>query len=247
MRNSKINGVRRLCLFAAVLMYMSCLASAQALRGKLTRPVDAFDSYNASPVGQLIELAQTLSVPAGIEWLEIPNEKPSPPVHMRKTALRNVVQRILAPYPGYSFDLDNGAIHVFATTLVGDKKDFLNVRFAHFRLEKVNLFQASYELSNALRDVINPRAGYGGGIGYGRNPSTGFDVRNISLLAENSTVRTILDRIAEKQGNALWVVLLKQSQMMDNGRFYAQTASVVSKEAAPDFHWEFIPLRDLKK
>src|SRR5260370_10184729 len=229
MRNSRITGV----VFAAVFVCMPCVALGQALRGKLTQPVNAFDSYNASPVGQLVDLAQTLGMPVCIEWLDVPNEKPSTPVHMRKTTPRNVLHRILSPYPGYAFDLDNGVIHVFATALVGDNRNFLNIRFGHFRLENANLYQASYELENALRDVIHPRAGYGGGVGYGRNPSTGFDVRNISLLAENSTVRTILDGIAAKQGNALWVVRLKQSQMMDNGRFYAQTASTVSKEVAP--------------
>jgi len=243
MRNSRTIRV----VFAAVVIALPSMASAQTLRNNLTQRIDTFDSYNTSPVGQLIDLAQTLGVSVGIEWLDIPDEKSSPPVHLRKTTLRNVLQRILAPYPGYSFDLTNGVIHVFSTALVRDKKNFLNIRFAQFRLERVNLFQASYELTNALRDVIQPRSGYGGGTGYGRNPSTGFDVRNINLFAKNSTARTILDLIAAKQGNALWVVRLKQNQMMDNGRFYAQTVSTVSKEAAPDFHWEFIPLKDLKK
>ncbi len=60
-------------------------------------------------------------------------------------------------------------------------------------------------------------------------------------------VRGILNKIAVAQGNALWVVRLEPNQMMSNGRFYAQSASAMGKEPAPDFHWDFIPLRDLAK
>ena len=138
-----------------------------------------------------------------------------------------------------------GVIEVFATRLARDEKNFLNIRINQFYLDRVNLYQASYELGNAIRDVVQPRPGYGGGFGHPPNPRTGFDVSNISLVTHNLAVRGVLDRIAAAQGNAVWVVRLKQSQMMSNGRFYAPTISAMSKKAALDFQWEFIPLKDL--
>jgi len=196
-------------------------------------------------VGQLIELAQASKVPMGIEWLDVLNEKPSPPQHMRRVTLRQILYSILRQYPGYTFELNNGVIEVFATRLARDEKNFLNIRIPQFHLDRVNLYQASYELGNAIRDVVQPRPGYGGGFGQPPNPRTGFDVSNISLVTHNLAVRGVLDRIAAVQGNAVWVVRLKQSQMMSNGRFYAQTVSAMNKEAALDFQWEFIRLKDL--
>jgi hypothetical protein len=49
-----------------------------------------------------------------------------------------------------------------------------------------------------------------------------------------------------RQGNALWLVRFIPWQMMANGRFYVQTASPTSRTAAADFHWEFLPLKEVR-
>jgi hypothetical protein len=81
--------------------------------------------------------------------------------------------------------------------------------------------------------------GYGGGYG-GVSRNDDFNVSKVTFSGNNLTVRQILNNIVVRQGNALWVVRLKPSQMMAN-RFYAQTVSTTRNEAAPDFHWQFIP------
>src|SRR6266576_4898188 len=203
--NSRTGRAVRLGIFTVLLISGPCLGAAQSARPSLTLQVTDFDSDNASPVGQRIELAQASKVPMGIEWLDVLNEKPSPPQHMRRVTLRQILYSILRQYPGYTFELNNGVIEVFATRLARDEKNFLNIRIPQFHLDRVNLYQASYELGNAIRDVVQPRPGYGGGFGQPPNPRTGFDVSNISLVTHNLAVRRVLDRIAAAQGNAVWV------------------------------------------
>jgi hypothetical protein len=184
----------------------------------------------------------------GIELVNESAESVAPPIHARNTTAQRIIQQIVHERPGTDFTLSGGVVHVFQTSIVTDARNFLNLQIPHFQVANENLFGAEWLLRVAIHEVLNPRpGGYGGGHGHGVPRSDTFDVRNLSFSINNATVRQILDTIAAKQRNALWVVRLKQSQMMDNGRFYAQTASAMSKEAAPDFHWEFIPLKDLKK
>jgi hypothetical protein len=236
----------RLVALATALTCLPCLANGQTIARKLAQRVASFDSTNASPVGQLIELSQAFRIPMGVEWLDEPGDKPAPPVRARNTTVRGVLTQILSRHPGYTFDSGDGIVHVSKPALARDERDFLNIRISQFQVQNVNLFQASYELANAIRDVLHPSAGYGGGTGHGPDPRTGFDVRNITFSVRNSTVRGILNRIAKEQGNAMWVVRLKQQQTMSNGRFYAQAAAATTDAIAPDFHWNFIALGNLQ-
>jgi len=184
----------------------------------------------------------------GIEWIDNSNERAPESVHARNTTAQRILQQIVQEKPGTTFRLSGGVVHVFTSSRVSDGQNFLNLRIPHFQVENESLLGAEWLLRVAIHEVLNPRpGGYGGGHGHGVPRRDTFDVRNLSFSINNATVRQILNTIAVKQGNALWVVRLKQNEMMDNGRFYAQTASMISKKSSSDFHWEFIPLRDLIK
>ncbi len=237
-----------LLVFLMSSLLPSCPVPAQGLQSKLIQKVNAFDSDSLSTVGQLIDFAQHFQIPMGIEWIDNSNERAPESVHARNTTAQRILQQIVQEKPGTTFRLSGGVVHVFTSSRVSDGQNFLNLRIPHFQVENESLLGAEWLLRVAIHEVLNPRpGGYGGGHGHGVPRRDTFDVRNLSFSINNATVRQILNTIAVKQGNALWVVRLKQNEMMDNGRFYAQTASMISKKSSSDFHWEFIPLRDLIK
>jgi hypothetical protein len=214
----------------------------------LAQRVKAFDSERSSTVGQLVDVAQRFQIPMGIELANESQESVAPPIHARNTTAQRIIQQIVQERPGTSFTVSGGVVHVFATSIVTDRRNFLNLRVSRFQVENESLFGAEWLLRVSIHQVLNPgQGGYGGGHGHGVPRNDTFDVRNVSFSVSNATVRQILNGIVAKQGNALWLVRISPSQMMANGRFYVQTASATSSTAAPDFHWEFLPLKEVRR
>ncbi len=241
--------ITKLTLPLFVMLFVVSLSSVkgQGLQSELAQRVKAFDSESASTVVQLVDFAQRFQIPMGIELANESEESVAPPIHARNTTAQRIIQQIVHERPGTGFTLSGGVLHVFATSIVNDHRNFLNLRMSHFQVEKENLFGAEWLLRVSIHQVLSPsRGGYGGGHGYGVQRTDTFDVRNLSFSINNATVRQILNGIVVRQGNALWLVRINPSQMMANGRFYVQTASATSETAAPDFHWEFLPLKEVR-
>ena len=89
---------------------------------------------------------------------------------------------------------------------------------------------------------LHPRGGYGGGWG-GVSIYKDFDVPKISFVSKDLTVRQALSKIAVAQGNALWVVRIRDRQMMEREPFYVQIPGPMQTgEPAKSFDWQFIAL-----
>jgi hypothetical protein len=245
MHPAKERAIIRLLVLIIMITCASPLVIGQTLEAKLTQNVTAFDSESSSTIDQLIAFARQFQIPMGIEWLQTTKEKPARPIHVNNASAQYVLHAILQQQPGYQYTKSDGIIHVFASSLIGDRRNFLELRVPKFKVEAENLFGAEYKLRISIQQVLHPSSGSGGGYG-GVGLKNDFDVRKITFSGTDLTVRQILNKIAAAQGNALWVVGLKQGQMMDNARFYAQTLSPTTTEAAADFHWKFMPLKENK-
>lgn len=234
-------------LFVMFFVLPSSSVTGQRLQSKLNQRVKTFDSESPSTIGQLIDFSQRFEIPLGIEWRDDSHESVAPPIHARNTTAKRILQQIVQENAGTDLILAGDVVRVFSPGIVDDDRNFLNLRIPHFQVNNESLFGADFLLRVSITEVLNPRAGgYGGGHGHGVPRSDTFDIRNLSFSLNNATVRQILSSIVARQGNALWVARIKPMQMMANGRFYVQAASATSKETAPDFHWEFIPLKQNK-
>ena len=138
----------------------------------------------------------------------------------------------------------DGIVHVFASDLISDRRNFLNLLVPIFKAKKESLIGVNYHLAQRIKLLLHPSPGFGGGYG-GVGLKNDFAVRNITFAGRNLTIRQFLSKTVALQGNALWVVRLKNSEMMKNEPFYAQTLSLTSDEVASDCSWQFIPLRKL--
>jgi hypothetical protein len=234
----------RLAFLMTLVLCSSPFVFCQTLESKLNQKVEAFDSESSSTIKQLIELAQQFQIPMGVEWLLTTDEKSVRPVHVRKALLRDVLKVIVQQQPGYQFTLRDGIVHVFATSLINDRRDFLNLVVPSFSVDNESLVGANHYLRLSIKLLLHPSPGFGGGYG-GVGLNNNFAVRNITFSGSNLTVRQILSKIAALQGNALWVVRLKSSEMMKKEPFYAQTVSFANEQVASDFAWQFIPLKEV--
>lgn len=236
-------GIRSVFAMTLVLC-ASPLVFCQTLDFKLTQKVEAFDSESSSTIQQLVDLAQKFQIPIGVEWLHTQNEKPARPIHVRNALVRDVLRKILRQQPGYQFMVRDGIVHIFASGLINDRRNFLNLVVPIFKAKEESLIGVNYHLAQRIKLLLHPSPGFGGGYG-GVGLKNDFAVRKITFAGSNLTIRQILSKTVAQQGNALWVVRMKNSEMMKNEPFYAQTISLTSDDVAPDFSWQFIPLRKL--
>ncbi len=230
----------------------SCFpSSGETIGSLLSKEINVFDSKKTRLPEQLVELARGYHIPMGIEAIYDPDAKPSPPIHLEKATLEEVLSRIVQQNPGYSWQATEGVVHVFSESVVSDPKNFLNLRIPEFKAERESLLFASGLLKLKIEMYLHPERfthGYGGGSGYGLDPTSGFDVPNITLDSQYLSIREILNRLILLNGNALWVVNFIPGSMMQEEDFLAQTYYLFpAREAIRGFYWDLIPLGAKKK
>jgi hypothetical protein len=230
-------------LSIALLVVYGCgtYTSGQTLEEKLAQRVDTFNSVGKSIPLQLIEVAQRFNIPMGIEWSDDSDGKGTSQVQGRDITVGALLSQILAQQPGYEFRLDDRVVHVFATRLLDDQYNFLNIRLREFSLEKANMAAARFHLWGAIVSHLHPRGGYGGGWG-GISMYKDFDAPKITFGCKDLTVRQALTKIVAAEGNALWVVRISERQMMESEPFYVQIPGPEAGEPSKSFDWQFIAL-----
>jgi hypothetical protein len=229
-------------IIAAVLVLTHLApASEQSLADRLTRRVDTFESESDSTVEQLIELARRFHIPMGIEWVDEPSLRRARPVRVTGTTVRGALRQVIRQLPGYGFTLRDGVVHVYKSSMLTDRRNFLNIRFPEFGYEGQSLSAGSHWLRVRIGLLLHPGQGFIAGYG-GFSADRDFDLPRISFSGENMSVRRILSKMAAKQGNALWVIGLKPNQLMEGEPYYAQIPGSKRGQASSAFAWQFIPL-----
>jgi hypothetical protein len=232
----------RLSIAVLILSGVVSFTQGQTLESKLALQVDNFDSETKSIPLQLIEAAQRFNIPMGIEWSDSSRADAPSPQPIRHTTVGRLLSQILAQQPGYELRLEDGVVHVFSRSLLEDQCNFLNIRLREFSLEKANMAAARFHLWGAIISHLHPQGGYGGGWG-GVSMYKDFDVSRITFTCQNVTVRQALSKIVVAQGNALWVVRIRERQMMEGEPFYVQIPSPTEAgQSAQSFDWQFIAL-----
>lgn len=231
---------------------------------KLAQTAD-FVPHGASPLEQLIEVAQHYKLPLGIEWIEQTEAAAPQPSLSPGATVEDLLNAILKNAEGYRVALENGVLHVNRPALADDPLNLLNLRIPRFDVKGQNLFVAQSKLRLAMLMTLFPKEfkrGYISDSGY--PPGHVFDVKNISVSGRNLSVRDILDSIASSSGNALWVVRLdyapsgrpgapltlksvnlggqRASGLRAKGRTDSHRTPNGGTSAMTEFRWDFIPL-----
>jgi hypothetical protein len=181
----------------------------------------------------------------GIEWLNGQTEAPAHSIHLQGIIVKDVISQVLDQQPGYKFTVTDGVVQIFPIQLADDPRNFLNIRFPHFGIEKVSLKEASYWLGIRIKRSLHPERNMGGGFG-GSSMVKDFDIPNITISGSDLNVRQILNKLVVAEGNALWVVRLKPPVLMEDEPFYASEVSPTTRRGSSNFVWDFMPLLERK-
>ena len=196
----------------------------QSLDARLGQRLTKYESEKTTPLEQLIELAQQFQIPMGIEWVDDSDDALTRSVNLRGTTPKDVMAQILAQKQGYTFTVEEGVVHISQISLAHDPRNFLNISFPQYTVQKASLREADYWLGVSLKRFLHPERNMGGGFG-GSRLEADFDVPMISFSGSDLTVRQILNKLVLAHGKSLWVVHLNSQLLMEGEPFYASGTS----------------------
>ena len=231
----------RLFFCLIVLIATNSATLGQSLETKLSQKLRTYDSDKSTTLEQLTEVAQRFQLPAGIEWVDKPNQQAAKPVHLRNLTLREVISAIVNEEDGYRFATVDGVLQVYALSIAEDPRNFLNIKLPIYAAKNRSLSEISYWLRVRIRMALHPERNFGGGFG-GKSAQDDFNTPTITFSVTDANVRTILSRIVVAQGNSLWIVHINPGLLMKGEPFYAQAVSPDTENSSSDFAWAFIPL-----
>jgi len=138
----RYGSIMRLVSFAVTIVvfmfWSSAIGCGQTIESRLNQPVEVFNSESRTTEEQLLDFARAFKLPVGLE-LMAGDEGLAAPIHAKDGSALNVLKMIIEQRPGYDFDIADGVINVYSTKLVGDAKNFLNLRLPKFQIENQNL------------------------------------------------------------------------------------------------------------
>jgi hypothetical protein len=178
-----------------------------ALADRLVRffaPVIGLPATTSSLHRGTAELAGAAGVPIGYEALVYEPNEPVPArsrVSTHERTVRQVLDVIITHDPRYTWQEDNGVIHLRPLTSLDDPRNALTQPVAWFVLDDARL-------GDALREVqflLHPDWRNGGSLGSGPSP-TAMGLRRFSVREAHTTILGLLDAIVKAHGSSSWQV-----------------------------------------
>jgi hypothetical protein len=216
-------------------------AYARSLDERLNQQTD-FIPQSASPAEQLIEIAQQFKIPIAIEWLEA-NELSKSTLVFNRGSVLDLIKAVMQQSPEQQLIIEDRILYISAPTVISHPLNFLNLRIESYEVKNESLFGAEDMLRININMMLYPelyKNGYNGG--YGGGYPHAFWKKNITFSGENLTIREILTKIAEKSGNALWIVRLKPDEFAGDKPNWAGIPIDEYGHSPLNTRWRFIPL-----
>lgn len=218
--------------------------SAQTLQERLEQKTD-FVPHAASPPEQLIEVAQRFQIPMAIEWLEEKSEQSKSTLNFKHGSVLELITAIIRQSPEHQVLNQGRILYVYPPSVAAHQFNFLNLRIEEFEVTEESLLGAEDELRIRINMLLYPdlyKNGYAGG--YGGAPDNPFWKKNITFSGSDLTIREILKRIAEENGNALWIVKLTADELTGDKPKWVGLPLDEYGHSPLNTRWQFIPLND---
>jgi hypothetical protein len=222
--------------------FLFSTAHAQTLEKRLNQQID-FVPRNASPVEQLIEIAQRFKIPMAIEWLEQTNERSKAMLVFNKGSVLDLIKAVMQQSPEQQLIIEDQILYISAPAVISHPFNFLNLRIESYGVKNESLFGAEDRLRIGINMLLYPelyKNGYGGG--YGGGYPNAFWKKNITFSGQNLTIREILTKIAKESGNALWIVQLKPDEFTADKPKWVGIPINEYGHSPLNTRWRFIPL-----
>lgn len=227
-----------------LLVGTSALAQSgtEETRAKLESKVHQYTLSGDGMMNALAKIAEQFEIPMGIEWVEDGQTRRVLNLAWKSNTVRGILNAVVSSYPGYSWKVQDGVVHVFRRDLVNDRGNFLNLKVpnwfeAHNRVGGM----ISQELQLALENIVSPRKLPPGG-GIGGSYATDLEEKPLTLMLRGLTAREALDKLVDASEHKIWVATFSgPSDRTPTG--FCRTETLWHRKPFPDRDqpvWDFL-------
>ena len=157
-----------------------------------TRPTGTLPANSlqaTSFIGALIKIATRFELPLAVEWLQSADTLRPVQLDQRDSASA-MLDAMISSHSGYSWQLENGVLHVFERSLVSDPRNPLNIIVDKFPEDAVTVPYADSYLFETVREVVRPT----GLPGIAGNLSAYSGELKFQIQTHNDSVREVLEQ-----------------------------------------------------
>jgi len=192
----------RLALIAAFCALTSPIfCQPVANRIEPSRRIAHFQVQDQNMIDALLQLGQQEEFGVGIDYIDAAAFERKLSISTRDSTLASVLDQITKEL-GYKWSVQGRAINVTHPGAIVGKRNLLNTRIRHFKVDPMPLEQAGCQLAIAFKFAMNPKMkGLAGDCLF-----AGIEQRIDGVEMNGSTVREILNALVSQHGNGAWVV-----------------------------------------
>ncbi|HUX09269.1 MAG TPA: hypothetical protein VMW51_01425, partial [Terriglobia bacterium] len=183
--------------------------------------------------------ASQFKIPVGVELAASPSVLRPVRLSWQKATAMEILTAMVRGEKKCGLRVDDGIVHVFQKDLVNQQSNFLNIQVERFEVQNMGAtgaWQKLWQLVNArFQPPKPPTPGPHGTAGSGTGT---IGDRIFSLELRDTTVRSIMDRIALSSEYNIWVVTFAPGKALTPTGF-RRTASPTTGRAG-ELAWEML-------
>lgn len=198
---------KSLLLAVTILVALNALARPETkeLQTRLDTPVSQYHLSASGMVNALAKVAERFELPMGIEWVNDKETLRTLNLPLTAKTVRAVLSSVVGRYPGYTWQVQNGVVHVFRRDLVNDAGNFLNLKVPnHFEAHEEPGGLVSRRLQFQVQNLISPGR-LPPGAGVAGSYATGLQEKPLTRTLGGLTIREALDKLVETSEHKIWV------------------------------------------
>jgi hypothetical protein len=201
------------------------------------KTVASFDVEGLNTLDALLQLGRQARTPLGIEYLNPADLERPVSLHVNNTSVGSVVRAILEQRTAYTWNVQDGVIHIGHTGLPSGDRNVLDHVLSEFSTGGSTdlVTAATVMLPGQLRRQESPPKPSAGVAGIFGSVLGGRAEDQVGpLMMHGVTVRQVLNRLVSEGNKAAWVVLVPPAQM---GELPAKGAWYVIAYGDPRRDW----------
>lgn len=209
------NGRRGFIIFLVCFLFESTVVYSQespgvsAVRLNLAKEVKEFDNKGQPLILTLLRIAADYHLPMGIERVVREALERPMVVQLKQGAVGDLLDLCLHQIPGYLWAERSGAIHVYGTKELNDDSNLFNFIIPSYEINNESINKADRNLRIRLLFEKESASGIVGSF----SPGPELDDPRISLRAQDSTVRDILNQLVALHGEVVWIARVEPERL----------------------------------
>lgn len=210
----------------------------ERLQGQLSATVGEYSLVAGSLLQALHRVASDFKLPMGVEWVRDADSLKPIRLSWTESSVQNVIERVVAQYPGYRISTDGSVIHVFREDIRSDSTNLMELRLGPVEFNEELSTASGLKLRSRVARVLRPPSLGGEASSIASGP--GGD-RLVNFKAKNPTLRETLDGFAVSAGGVMWIVTYGPPERRDlRGR---STVTLGGHQVGPEHDplWTFLP------